>query len=73
MKDVYGVLINGIHHDISNTERGAKCYATRNQHLSVSIRYNGSCIVREIAHKYEGVWKDVRYSPPFFDFRAKNL
>ena len=64
MKDVYGVLINGIHHDVSNTERGAKCYATRNQYLSVSIRYNGGYNVREIAHKYEGVWKDVKYSHP---------
>jgi hypothetical protein len=58
--NTYGVLINGAHVDVSKTERGAKCFATRNGFLTVTIRYNCGYIAEEIAHKYVGKWKYVK-------------
>ena len=38
MQDIFGVIVDGVHIDTSKTERGAKNYATRNGHLTVSVR-----------------------------------
>jgi hypothetical protein len=60
MKNVYGVLLNGSHVDVSKTEKGAKNFATRNGYLTVTVRYNCGYIAREIAHKYNGKWKTIK-------------
>lgn len=60
MQNIYGVLVNGVHVDVSKTELGAKQYATRNGYLTVTIRYNGGYIAEQIAHKYEGKWKQIK-------------
>ncbi len=60
MQDIYGVLSNGVHVDVSKTERGAKQFATKNGYLTVTIRYNCGYIAKEIAHKYEGKWKPIK-------------
>lgn len=59
MQDVYGVLYNGIHTDVSKTLRGAKVYATKNGYDKVSVRYNCGYIVREIATKQGNKWVTV--------------
>ena len=57
MQNIYGVLSNGVHTDVSNTERGAKRYATLNGYLTITIRFNCGYIAREIAYKNEsGKW-----------------
>ena len=57
MQNIYGVLIDGIHHDTSKTEKGAKIYATRNGYDNISIRYNCGYIVEQIAQKNSlGKW-----------------
>jgi hypothetical protein len=59
--DIYGVLdSSGCHVDVSNTERGAKMYATKNNFLTVTVRYNCGYIAEQIAHKYTGKWQKVR-------------
>lgn len=60
LQNIYGVLINGVHHDISNTERGAKIYATKHGYLTVTVRHNCGYIAQEIAHRYTGKWKSKR-------------
>lgn len=41
MCNTYGVVNrNGEHIDVSLTERGAKCFATRNGYDKISVRYN---------------------------------
>ena len=57
--NIYGVLLNGAHVDVSKTERGAKNFATRHGYLTITIRYNCGYIAREIAHKYSGKWKSI--------------
>lgn len=58
--NIYGVLSNGVHIDVSKTLRGAKCFATRNNFLTVTCRFNCGYIAREVAHKYEGHWKEIK-------------
>lgn len=58
--DIYGVLCNGVHVDVCKTLHGAKCYATRNGFLTVTVRYNCGYIAAEVAHKYEGYWKTIK-------------
>ncbi len=60
MNDVYGVLSDGVHIDISKTLHGAKCYATRNGYLTVTVRYNAGYIAEQIYHKYQGFWKKIK-------------
>ena len=58
--NIYGVVNSeGVHIDTSNTERGAKIYATRNGYSKVSIRYNMGYVVRVLAEKVNGVWQKV--------------
>ncbi len=58
--NTYGVLLNGVHKDVSKSERGAKNYATRHGFLTVTIRYNCGYVVAEIAHKYTGKWQTIK-------------
>lgn len=56
----YGVLDrDGCHIDVSRSVRGAKCYATRNGYLTVTVRFNMSCIAVQIWHKYTGKWQKI--------------
>lgn len=59
MQNTYGVTINGVHTDISKTEKGAKRYATKNNYDIVSIRYNCGYIAEQIAVKVNGKWKPI--------------
>lgn len=59
MQNIYGVTNSkGIHTDVSNTERGAKIYATKNGYNQVSIRYNCGYNVRIISVKVNNKWID---------------
>ena len=57
--NIYGVVINGIHHDISRSLKATKKYATINNFLTVSIRWNAGYNVSEICHKYTGKWQNI--------------
>lgn len=57
--NIYGVLVDGVHIDVSKTEKGAKQYATRHGYLTVTVRYNCGYIAAQIAHKYTGKWKTI--------------
>tara|TARA_R110000824_G_scaffold259742_1_gene448430 strand:+ start:271 stop:480 length:210 start_codon:yes stop_codon:yes gene_type:complete len=64
MSKVYGVLDNDrCHVDVSNTERGAKNYATRNGYDLISVRYNGGYNVDMVAMKIANKWQDYKYRP----------
>lgn len=56
--NTYGVLNNeGVHTDVSKSEKGAKQYATRHGYNKVSMRYNGGYTVVMIAHRNsKGRW-----------------
>ncbi len=50
--NIYGVVnTEGIHIDVSKSERGAKQYATRHGYKRVSIRYNSGYTAVTIAVK----------------------
>ena len=50
--NIFGVVDSeGIHTDVSNSERGAKRYATLNGYSKVSVRYNGGYVVNIVAEK----------------------
>ena len=55
-KNIYGVLSNGVHIDVSNSLQGAKIYATKHGYTTVTVRYNCGYIAQEIFHKYSGKW-----------------
>lgn len=55
--NIYGIVSNGVHTDVSKTERGAKLYATKNGYDKVSIRYNLGYNAEIIATKTNGKWK----------------
>lgn len=57
--NTYGVLMNGVHVDVSKTEKGAKRYATRNGYSTVTVRYNCGYIAVKIARKHNGKWQDI--------------
>lgn len=57
---VFGVVnSDGIHTDVSNSERGAKRYATLNGYNKVSIRYNLGYVVEVVAVKVGKKWVDA--------------
>jgi len=60
--NIYGVLVDGVHIDVSKTERGAKQYATKHGYLTVTVRYNCGYIAAQIAHKYTGKWQPINQS-----------
>jgi plastocyanin domain-containing protein len=50
--DIYGVLnYEGVHIDVSKSEKGAKNYATRNGYKTVTIRFNCGYNAMQIAEK----------------------
>ena len=55
----YGIAYgkDDIHCDVSNTERGAKIYATRNGYTKVTIRVGYHAEI--IAEKVDGKWRGV--------------
>jgi hypothetical protein len=57
--NIYGVLIDGVHIDVSNTERGAKQYATKNGYSIITVRYNCGYIASRIACKCNGKWRPI--------------
>jgi len=61
MRNVYGILNSeGIHIDVSRSERGAKNFATRNGYRKISIRYKCGYHVEVIAEKnIAGKWIKV--------------
>lgn len=58
MNNTYGIVNrDGVHIDVSKSEKGAKQYATRNGYDKVSIRYNSGYDVDIIAVKNKnGRW-----------------
>ena len=58
--NIYGVLSNGVHIDVSKTERGAKQYATKHGFLTITVRYNCGYNAEQIAHKYTGKWQAIK-------------
>ena len=56
MQNIYGVIVNGTHKDVSKTERGAKMFASRNGYNTVSVRYNCGYIAEVIANKVNNKW-----------------
>ena len=58
--NIFGVVNSeGIHTDVSRSERGAKRYATLNGYNKVSIRYNGGYVVEVVAEKINKKWVNV--------------
>ena len=61
MRNIYGILdSNGCHVDVSNSLLGAKQYATKHGYLTVTVRFNCGYIAAQIAHKYNGKWKQIK-------------
>lgn len=57
MQNIYGVLgSDNVVIDVSNTERGAKVYATKNGYDRVYVRYSCGYNVALVAIKYKGKW-----------------
>jgi len=57
MASVYGVNSpRSGHIDVSNTERGAKNYATRNGYTEVTERNTNHMTAIIIAEKHDGMW-----------------
>lgn len=55
--NIYGVInSDGVHIDVSRSEKGAKQYATINGYKKVSIRYNSGYVVAVISVKINGKW-----------------
>jgi hypothetical protein len=58
--NIYGVLINGVHYDVSKSLKATKRYATMNGHKIITIRYNGGYIAAEIFKKdSNGKWVEI--------------
>ena len=64
MQHTYGILnADNCHVDVSQTERGAKNYATRHGFTAVSRRFNNGYQVELVSNrdKYD-MWQNVDYS-----------
>lgn len=60
VNNIFGVVnSDGIHTDVSKSERGAKRYATLNGYNKVSIRYNCGYVVEVVAEKINKKWVNV--------------
>ena len=60
INNIFGVVnSDGVHTDVSNSERGAKRYATLNGYDKVSVRYNLGNVVEIVAEKINKKWVDV--------------
>lgn len=61
INNIFGVVnSDGIHTDVSNSERGAKRYATLNGYNKVSVRYNGGYNVEVIAERIGKKWITIK-------------
>ncbi len=58
--NIYGIISDGAHIDVSKTERGAKLYATKHGYNQISIRYNLGYNAERIAQKINGRWISQR-------------
>lgn len=57
INNIFGVVNSeGVHTDVSNSERGAKRYATLNGYSKVSIRYSGGYVVEIVAERINKKW-----------------
>ena len=66
--DIYGIIKNGTHIDVSNTQRGAKIIATKLGYDTISIRYNCGYIARELAYKNKnGNWINLTNGQQRYD------
>jgi len=62
MQHIYGILNDdNCHIDVSNTERGAKNYATRHGYTAVSRRFNCGYSVELVANHVDDAWVAVVY------------
>tara|TARA_R110000851_G_scaffold322741_1_gene488931 strand:- start:450 stop:629 length:180 start_codon:yes stop_codon:yes gene_type:complete len=59
MDNVYGSVVSGIHEDTSNSEQGAKNYATRHGLDNVSVRFNCGYHVEISWRKIGNKWQKV--------------
>ena len=58
--NIYGVLFNGAHTDVSKSLKATKRFATMNGHNIITIRYNGGYIAAEIFKKdSNGKWIEI--------------
>jgi hypothetical protein len=57
--DIYGVLVNGTHTDVSTTERGAKIYAMKHGYDIITIRYNCGYVAEQVAHRKANKWYPI--------------
>jgi hypothetical protein len=58
--NIYGVLINGTHTDVSKSIKGTKRFATLNGFDTITIRYNCGYIAKEIFYKnLLGKWTEI--------------
>lgn len=70
--NTYGVLDrNDCHTDVSNTLRGAKCYATRHGYSTVSVRYGCGYDVSPLAFRANGRWHN--WNPTTEEIVASNI
>ena len=57
MENTYGVASrNGEYMEVSNTEKGAKNYATRNNYNKVYVRFYGSYNITPISYRVGKSW-----------------
>ena len=57
MNNTYGIATSdGEYIDVSNTERGAKRYATLNDYDAVYIRFNNGYITALVSTRIAGKW-----------------
>ncbi len=63
MDKVYCVSVRGEIRDVSNTERGAKNFATRNGFFEVYSRSNRGCyVVEKVAFRVGSRWRKAARS-----------
>lgn len=55
---IYGVVCDGVHTDVSTTERGAKQYATRNGYTIISYRVGYNAVI--CAEKINNKWVKIQ-------------
>lgn len=57
---IYGVIDNdNVIHDVSKTEKGAKCYATLHGYNKVGYRPNGQYYGIPVAEKINNKWVNI--------------
>lgn len=58
--NVFGVIDNGVHIDVSTTLKGAKRYATLNGFEQVSVRYNLGYNAQILFEKVGAKWVKLK-------------